>query len=295
MGFLGNLLGKSSSNINYDKAFAATPAQVFEGDPNGTPAAPPSYALREIQEIAKRSHLNPLFYQRCGILQNYDIVLLLDDSGSMNLATDTKDSFGNRNTRWTELQEVVKMVIEIGASLDSDGLDVHFLNRPSVLNVTSPKALDATFSQAPKGMTPLPQRTQDILTSHRAKGQRKNLLLLLATDGEPSGHGAKQAFRSVLEARDFEREKIGILACSDDDTEVGYLNEYDNQIPALDVIDDYRSEKKQVRGVQGMFFPFSRGDYTMKALLGPIDKWTDQLDEKKLTAKQQKYAQYGDV
>jgi len=48
----------------------------------------------------------------------------------------------------------------------------------------------------------------------------------------------------------------------------------------LDVVDDYRSEKSQILACQGPNFPFSYGDYIVKILMGPIDEWFDNLDER---------------
>ena len=46
----------------------------------------------------------------------------------------------------------------------------------------------------------------------------------------------------------------------DDDDCIGYLNEWDRKIPNLDVVDDYRNEKKEIQARQGKNFPFSFGD-----------------------------------
>lgn len=46
----------------------------------------------------------------------------------------------------------------------------------------------------------------------------------------------------------------------DDDDCMEYLNDWDKTIPNLDVVDDYKTEKKQVRDCQGKDFPFSFGD-----------------------------------
>jgi hypothetical protein len=39
-----------------------------------------------------------------------------------------------------------------------------------------------------------------------------------------------------------------------------YLNDWDKQIPNLDVVDDYRSEKKEIQACRGKDMPFSFGD-----------------------------------
>ena len=49
----------------------------------------------------------------------------------------------------------------------------------------------------------------------------------------------------------------------------------------LDVCDDYRTERQQIRKVQGSQHTFSYGDYVVKSLIGAIDPELDQADEKK--------------
>ena len=46
----------------------------------------------------------------------------------------------------------------------------------------------------------------------------------------------------------------------DDDECMEYLNDWDKRIDNLDVVDDYRTEKKQILDCQGRDFPFSFGD-----------------------------------
>lgn len=86
----------------------------------------------------------------------------------------------------------------------------------------------------------------------------------------------------------------------DDDQCVAYLNQLDKTIPNLDVVDDYRNERKEVQACRGTNFPFSYGDvghsekrrfdflisvfcykYVVKILMGGIDSWFDDWDEKR--------------
>ena len=46
------------------------------------------------------------------------------------------------------------------------------------------------------------------------------------------------------------------------------------------------TERKQILKVQGARFPFSYGDYVVKALAGPIDSRLDSLDEVRLPGNQ---------
>ena len=51
-----------------------------------------------------------------------------------------------------------------------------------------------------------------------------------------------------------------ICVCLDDNDCIGYLNHWDKKLPNLDVVDDYRNEKREILARQGKQFPFSFGD-----------------------------------
>ncbi len=85
-------------------------------------------------------------------------------------------------------------------------------------------------------------------------------------------------FRRVL----VERHKnvfTTIVACTDDDSSMEYLDRWDKNIPRLDVVDDFRNERTQIIRAQGPQFRFSFGDYIAKSLIGSIHSDVDALDE----------------
>ncbi len=71
-----------------------------------------------------------------------------------------------------------------------------------------------------------------------------------------------------------------IRTCTDDEDSVSYLNRWDRDIKNLDVIDDYNSERKEIRRKKGSNYRFSYGDYVVKSLIGSIDPKLDKSDEK---------------
>jgi hypothetical protein len=75
---------------------------------------------------------------------------------------------------------------------------------------------------------------------------------------------------------------IGFIACTDNESQIEYLNEIDKLYREIDVSDDYWTERRQIQRVQGRNFPFTYGDYVVKALAGPIDNRLDTLDERPL-------------
>lgn len=50
-----------------------------------------------------------------------------------------------------------------------------------------------------------------------------------------------------------------------------------------DVVDDYRSERNEIKKARGHGFSFTFGDYVVKSLIGSIDPELDNLDEKDST------------
>ena len=52
---------------------------------------------------------------------------------------------------------------------------------------------------------------------------------------------------------------------------MSYLNEWDSIMPRLNILDDYRSELREEKRVNGPLFQFSFGDYVAKSLVSSID------------------------
>ncbi|CAF0877971.1 unnamed protein product [Adineta steineri] len=127
-----------------------------------------------------------------------------------------------------------------------------------------------------------------IIASKQLEVQERKLLILIATDGIPTNDSGQQDTKTLENVLRHERKPINripvtIIACTDDDECIGYLNNWDKKIPNLDVADDYKSERTEIHKVQGKEFPFSFGDYVVKVLMGAVDDWFDTLDERRVT------------
>ena len=73
--------------------------------------------------------------------------------------------------------------MEIAAVMDSNGVDIYFLNRPALMNVTDARLVTQEFDKPPKGLTPITPALRNILASKRTISYEKKLLILIATDG----------------------------------------------------------------------------------------------------------------
>ena len=245
-----------------------------------------AFRLQRLSSIAAQFEIRPDWIMRLRELESFDICVVADDSGSM--ATPVKSStnkntnpYGAMQTRWTELRQTLSIVVELGSALNDNGVDVFFLNRPPVLQARSARDVQPAFDhKPPQGFTPLTRVVSSILAAK--VNSERNLLLLIATDGQPTddrGNVDIPQFISTLKSKG-PKVYVQIMACTDDDSAIAYLETVDKNVPRVDVTDDYHSERDEILRAQGPRFPFSFGDYVVKSLLGSISPYFDQMDHK---------------
>jgi len=218
-------------------------------------------------------------------LEDYEIVVIADDSGSMKMAAappDQRSLNQTSKTRWAELRETLRLVVELGACFDQSGSDIYFLNRDPVKQVQSADdyRLERALSTEPRGSTPL---TETLKTVVSECGGEKPVLLFILTDGEPNGGVQRfhaELSRTVKKQSTSHTFKVQIMACTNDEGAVGWLDAIDHEFPEVDVTDDYYSEMVQVLKEAKRVKKFTRGDWCMKAMLGPISKKFDDMDER---------------
>ncbi|KAJ3408918.1 hypothetical protein HDV05_004675, partial [Chytridiales sp. JEL 0842] len=248
--------------------------------------------MERFQSLMRRHEISNWMALRLRQLEQFDIVVLCDDSGSMQTpclsGLSVQNPYAPTQTRWEELKSTVSTIVEIATCLDSDGIDIHFLNREPLKAVTDTDQLSLIFSVPPQGYTPISRQLRVILHERRqkvARGESKKLLIVIATDGQPTddqGRIDKQTLYNILTYERPSDVYITFCACTDDDAEIGYLNDWDESMARVDVVDDYHTERREILSIQGPQFAFSRGDWVVKLLLGSIDPDMDALDERKV-------------
>jgi len=265
---------------------------------------------QQLEELINQYEINDEYAEKLKVLKDFKIVFILDDSSSMNTKLinsplNKKDN-SNQVSRWDELQYFTSLIIEIAIIFNPFGCDVYFLNRKNQSNVIDKEQLSKSFIDQPNGYTPLESRLKQVLNDNPDRS--KKLLIMIVTDGEPTDlHGEiniKQ-FKDCLLSRP-DNVYTTIAACTDDDVSVEYLNNWDRDVPRLDIVDDYRSEKAQIKQTKGKDYSldvprldivddyrsekaqikqtkgkdysFTFGDYIVKSLIGSIDSDLNQLD-----------------
>ncbi len=270
------------AKANYISPSAPAFSQIYPQDIQINYPGIPIDSMDRFRNLVEKYSISMEFAMRLRELDGYEIVVILDDSGSMSSpVSKPNDPFVKTETRWQEAQRSAKIIVDIASVFDPDGVDIYYLNRSPILNVHDATELDShpIFSRYPDGSTPLGETIGRVLSA-KSKCERK-LLLVVFTDGQPDN---MKLFKSILANRKpIDKIFVSLVACTDDSNAVGYLNEIDKTIKNVDTNDDYFSELHEIKQVQGPGFPFTFGDYICKILLGPVCPHFDKLDEHKLT------------
>lgn len=234
-------------------------------------------ALVKIHELK-----DPIPKQLKQVLTQCKIVLLCDDSSSMNnpISEENNDPFAQKKiTRWFELKKLAASIIEFVTSINPDGLDIYFLNRPHQFGVKDMTGLQAVFSDLPDGNTPLIKTLKKIYDDNINDLGDKQLLIVVATDGEPTDGSRNDLYNRLIQITRNGNVHVSFAECTDNEEDMEYLDEWDGLIKNFDNTDDYREELKRVKRTQGQNFKFDYNDYIIKILLATFIRWYFNLDQ----------------
>ena len=282
MNYNSNSIGFGNPNNNQAAAYqdAPPPYQELPNQSFQNDAQPQQSREQIFRNVLFKYEISQTYANMLQQLQGFKIVFIFDDSSSMNSVleesplNDLNKNKMMKATRWEELQYFASISIEI-ANLFNDSTDVYFLNKPPIRNINNIDFLLNFLKQnKPNGYTPLNKIFNQVLNENVNYIREKKLLIIILTDGEPTddyGNGDIKNFKRSLLSRDpMNKIFVNIVTCTDDDDSVHYLNKWDRTIKNLDVIDDYKSEKDEVKKAKGQRYHFSFGDYVVKALVGSL-------------------------
>ncbi|GLB38866.1 putative von willebrand factor [Lyophyllum shimeji] len=170
-------------------------------------------------------------------LKGFDIVIVVDDSGSM------------QGSRWKKAGRALAQLAAVAAEYDSDGIGIQFLNSSeSRGNVTDTETVKALFaSVAPSGPTPLGWKLGKILDAyfeeldHDPRTKPANYIVITdgaPTDGETTEHVIVEAARK-LDERHARVAQIGIqfVQIGSDEAATSYLRSLDDDLSRRNVRD----------------------------------------------------------
>jgi hypothetical protein len=216
---------------------------------------------------------------------------IIDDSGSMQCATDTKDPVTRQPmSRWKEAQLRLKEMIEILAYVPFSQILVEFLNRrdqiiltrqgraPALFIQDAYSKIDAVFARGPAGTTPALEKLQESLI----RGQGKSIARYFFGDGTPNGgvRAQKEIINILRHRQDPAGNPMTFISCTNEDDQVEWMKDAEELCPYCSESDDFKDEGQEVMRDQGVALPYTLGFHlicTLVAAMNPDD--LDAMDE----------------
>ncbi|KAF9782211.1 hypothetical protein BJ322DRAFT_203505 [Thelephora terrestris] len=213
------------------------------------------------------------------VLENYDIVIVFDDSRSM-LCTDR-----GRRTRWDQAWDALATLVRVGSQYDRDGIDIHFLNQRNadraVHNEAEVQRLRSSVGKPGEdSYTPIGDVLETLLLDYQRKtgdspgssGVKKRIFLVI-TDGAATD---APEYPILNAARFFERgrfplDQVGIqfIQVGGDECATKFLEELDDDLAVRgqtrDIVDTIKSTGNDLEG-----------DALIKALTGGFNRRQDK-------------------
>ncbi|KAL3929966.1 MAG: hypothetical protein SGBAC_011977 [Bacillariaceae sp.] len=221
------------------------------------------------------------------MLSEYEVMeFMIDDSGSMTLNTDSKDSQGRIQTRWTEAQVRLKEMIEVLAYVPFNQIVIVFLNRTDVIsfqrNGRDPKTIiadayqkiDGVFSKSPSGTTPALEKIQKSLAGNPGM----SIARWFFGDGVPNGgiNAQREITRLLVQRPNPSQNPMTFISCTNEDDQVEWMKDAEEAAPYCSESDDFRDEAAEVMRDQGAALPYSKGFHLVGTLVGAMNP--DDLD-----------------
>lgn len=229
----------------------------------------------------------------------YDIVLYIDDSGSMQ--------FEEEGSRIKDLRLILERVAFAAALFDQDGISVRFMNtdlsnvrengRPLQDGIASEAQIESIMRGVQfKGLTPmgtaLKNKVIDDIVINKARNNqlRKPVLVITITDGQPAGEPQNAVFDAINYAfGELQRTPYGRGALAFEFAQVGNdqmatkflgkLDEDPNVGPYVDCTSNFENEQEEMMRANPPV-DLTPDLWIVKLLLGAIDASYDSKDEK---------------
>ncbi|QDS77455.1 hypothetical protein FKW77_006918 [Venturia effusa] len=247
-------------------------------------------AAQAIGPLCQRWNIQPEIGNDLVKLGLYDIVIYIDDSGSMQ--------FEENGERIKDLRLILERVASVATIFDDDGISLRFMNarypEQSLENIRTEQQIDALMRNAQfKGLTPMGTELRSkvidgiIVPKVQQRQYRKPTLVITITDGQPAGEAPNTVFDTIKYAAQVVGQGYGPGGVSFQFAQVGndqkareFLGKLDEDPSIGQLIDctsnyENESEEMQRQGVN-----LTPDMWIVKLLLGSIDSSYDRKDEK---------------
>lgn len=204
-----------------------------------------SRAPQQVNQLAQQWRVNPEIASDIVKLALYDVILYVDDSGSMQ--------FEENGERIDDLKLVLSRVAFATGLFDDDGIQVRFMNsQQQGNNIKSQQQVEQMISQTRfSGLTPMGRELDAkvlqplVLGPARSRQLRKPVLVIIITDGQPTGESHLDIANIITKAsRELQGSGLGRGALAFQFAQVGndlkareFLKQLDEHKEIGDIID----------------------------------------------------------
>lgn len=240
---------------------------------------------------------------KCKELSRFSsLQFIVDDSGSMSRNSDLlwEDAEyikeyksikpqGGYVSRWEEVENRLHLMIDLLAWTETGPIVISFFNNafetitlnpgtqsPQQFAAEAHIKIHSYFSTMPPlANTPL----KSALNRAFRKAKTPTAFYLL-TDGKPSDATEDEIAEIIRTRKNPEDYPLSLLSCTNETNEVAWLKTVEGEAPYVSELDDYETERLEVKKGQGAFFPFTYGFWLLcqlVAAMNPDD--LDALDE----------------
>ena len=228
---------------------------------------------------------------RLAALSNYELDFIIDNSLSMN----QRDGMRNPETglimsrleeaihRLSNIADLLSYIPVKGITLrtlsgDHTPVDIGCHAPPHEIAGQIKDYLEYVNRSPRTSNTPLYTALFTSLNENRNSPNPRIIYVL--NDGKPhSGGGPESVYQLLRDGRCGEKNPVCLIACTDDQKSIAWMNDADEIAENVHVIDDFDSEKEKIKAKQGQNFPVTEGFDAMSLLLGAIDNLFDKANE----------------
>ncbi|OBT68484.1 hypothetical protein VE03_02788 [Pseudogymnoascus sp. 23342-1-I1] len=244
----------------------------------------------KVQHLVQTWKVEPEIGQDIVKLALFDIILYVDDSGSMQ--------FEENGERIQDLKLILSKVAFAASLFDADGIEVRFMNSDlQGNNIRNEAEVEQLISRVQfKGLTPMGTQLRNkvleplVVQKARSNQLRKPVLVIVITDGQPAGESSTAVFDAIrYTAGELTRSPYGKGAVSYQFAQVGndlkareFLSKLDDE-PGIGELIDSTSNFEVEQDEMSRAHPpvdLTPDLWLCKLLLGAIDSSYDTKDEK---------------
>lgn len=203
-----------------------------------------------------------------GLLDGFDVDILIDDSESMN-------DIDRKKNRWNEAKKIVKSINKLLTNNDEreHKNTIHFLNQSCVTNLRCTEQINQIFKTKPNGCSSITNKLQSIMDF---KIPYKRLIIIITDGYVTNNHHMIDIIKlQQLISGNKNLHDYILLFCLTNEKNIHIcFDKWTTYYENFYYVADYKAEKKNNKGKE-----FSHDDYVENAIYNCINSVPKHIDQ----------------